>query len=196
MVDEAVRAAYVSVLSRAFTLAAETFTLAAEGPPGESIGLVGRGEQGRGGEGRGEGFGVQLGVSQPGGDSRTTLIPLLDSLQVRTRARVRTRLGLGPRLGSGSGLGQGVEPGPGLGPESGLGPGSVVRVRVRARVRGQGESRNEAHPVLLGCRQHGPTPSVGYGYERGEDGQGLVVARALVALPEGAELAISYGSHP
>ena len=97
-VDEAVRAAYVSVLSRAFTLAAETFTLAAEGPPGGAIGL----------EGRGEGRGVRLGVSQPGGDSRTTLIPLLDSLQVRTTTRVRTRVRV------------------------------RIRVRVRVRVSGQG----------------------------------------------------------
>ena len=99
--DEAVRAAYVSVLSRAFTLAAETFTLGEtlEGPPGESLGLERRGEEGleegrgegRGEEGRGEGRGVPLGVTQPGGESRTTLIPLLDSLQVRTRARVTTR---------------------------------------------------------------------------------------------------------
>ena len=114
--DEAVRAAYVSVLSRAFTLAAETFTLGEtlEGPPGESLGLERRGEEGLGdgleegreegreegleegrgerrGEGRGEGRGVPLGVTQPGGESRTTLIPLLDSLQVRTRARVTTR---------------------------------------------------------------------------------------------------------
>ena len=37
---------------------------------------------------------------------------------------------------------------------------------------------------------------MGYGYESGADGQGLIVARTLVALPEGAELAISYGGHP
>ena len=67
----------------------------------------------------------------------------------------------------------------------------MVRVRVRVRVR----VATKLTP-RLGCRQHGPTPSVGSSYECDEDGQGLVVARALVALPEGAELAISYGSHP
>ena len=50
---------------------------------------------------------------------------------------------------------------------------------------------------LLDCLQHGPTPTVGYSYEDGEDGEGvLIVARTLGDQPAGTELSITYGSHP
>jgi len=50
---------------------------------------------------------------------------------------------------------------------------------------------------VLDFFQHGAVPSVGYAYEQGVDGEGmLVVARAIGDIAVGTELSISYGCHP